>query len=168
MINNPPDPQSLSEGLGGGLQALLGGHGQSLQSLLTGAHSNPQILEQLLTSGALSPGVFEGIRYGGGGGRGWPVYSGYSGLARRGMTFVTFVLCTASRPVGVGEAPPAVPVLVERVGVRGRGVGLATRHQPDPSSSSSSLSLGELLVSMGDTDAICSVDTLQSSSVAVE
>lgn len=68
LINNPPDPsQSLPEGLGGaGLQALMGGHGQSLQSLLAGAHSNPQILEQLLSSGALSPlppGMFEGMRY---------------------------------------------------------------------------------------------------------
>lgn len=62
LINNPPDP---SEGLGGGLQALMGGHGQSLQSLLAGAQSNPQVLEQLLNSGALSPyapGMFEGIR----------------------------------------------------------------------------------------------------------
>jgi hypothetical protein len=65
LINNPPDPQSLSEGLGGGLQALMGGHGQSLQSLLAGASSNPQLMEQLLSSGALSPlapGMFEGIR----------------------------------------------------------------------------------------------------------
>ena len=65
LINSPPDPsQSLGEGLGGGLQALMGG-GASLQSLLAGAHSNPQILEQLLSSGALSPippGMFEGIR----------------------------------------------------------------------------------------------------------
>lgn len=67
LINNPPDPtQALPEGLGGGLQGLMGGHGQSLQSLLAGAHSNPQILEQLLSSGALSPlppGMFEGMRY---------------------------------------------------------------------------------------------------------
>ena len=43
---------------------MIGGHG-SLQNLLTGAHNNPQILEQLLSSGALSslqPGLFEGIR----------------------------------------------------------------------------------------------------------
>lgn len=66
LINNPPDPtQALPEGLGSGLQGLMGGHG-SLQSLLAGAHSNPQILEQLLSSGALSPlppGMFEGMRY---------------------------------------------------------------------------------------------------------
>lgn len=65
LINNPPDPsQSTTDGLGG-LQSLVGGHGASLQSLLAGTHSNPQLLEQLLSSGALSlpPGMFEGIRY---------------------------------------------------------------------------------------------------------
>lgn len=60
LINNPPDP-SQSEGLGG-LQALMGGHGASLQNLLAGG--NPQLLEQLMTSGALSPlqsgGLFDG------------------------------------------------------------------------------------------------------------
>ena len=68
LINNPPDPSQALEGLGGGLQALMGGHGggPSLQSLLAGAHSNPQILEQLLSSGALSPlppGMLEGMRW---------------------------------------------------------------------------------------------------------
>ncbi len=63
LITNPPDPsQALGEGgLGGGLQSLIGGHG--LQSLL-GSHGNPQLLEQLLSSGALSPlqpGMFEGM-----------------------------------------------------------------------------------------------------------
>ena len=67
LINSPPDPSQsgLGEGLGGGLQALMGSHGVSLQSLLAGAHSNPQLLEQLLNSGTLSPippGMFEGIR----------------------------------------------------------------------------------------------------------
>lgn len=41
----------------------MGGHGASLQSLLAG--SNPQLIEQLLSSGALSPlppGMFEGVR----------------------------------------------------------------------------------------------------------
>jgi len=67
LITNPPDPsQALSEGgLGGGLQSLLGGGGgaHTLQSLLTSPHSNPQLLEQLLTSGALSPlpGLFESL-----------------------------------------------------------------------------------------------------------
>ena len=67
LINNPPDPsQSLAEGLGGGLQSLMGGHGPSLQRLLAGAHGNPQLLEQLISTGALSPlqpGMFEGIGY---------------------------------------------------------------------------------------------------------
>lgn len=72
LINNPPDPSQAMEGLGGGLQSLLGGHG-SLQSLLAGAHSNPQILEQLLSSGALSPlppGMFDGISQSSSGGSG--------------------------------------------------------------------------------------------------
>lgn len=64
LITNPPDPvQPLTEGLGGNLQSLMGGH-SNLQSLLAGAHSNPQLLEQLLGSGALSPlqsGLFEGM-----------------------------------------------------------------------------------------------------------
>ncbi len=64
LINNPPDPsQALSDG---GLQSLMGGHGPSLQSLLTGSHTNPQLLEQLINSGALSPlqpGMFEALRY---------------------------------------------------------------------------------------------------------
>lgn len=50
LINNPPDPSqpSLPEGLGSGLQALMGGHGQSLQSLL-GALSPlpPEMLESI-------------------------------------------------------------------------------------------------------------------------
>lgn len=135
LINNPPDPtQLLPEGLGSGLQALTGGHGQSLQSLLASAHSNPQLLEQLLTSGALSPlppGMFEGLRY-------CSHQRGRRGRREGGLFLVLFV---ASPPVvvgGVGDLPavlaPPVPV---RVG--GGGAGLPSRHPLDHHHSSSRL-----------------------------
>ena len=66
LITNPPDPStSASEGVGSSLQSLIGG--QSLQSLLSGNHSNSQqLLEQLLSSGgipphSLPPNLFETI-----------------------------------------------------------------------------------------------------------
>ena len=67
LIEHPPDPSQVEAMLSGGQSAFPPGlGGLQLQNLLGGAAANPQLLEQLLNSGAVPPpGMLplEALRY---------------------------------------------------------------------------------------------------------
>ena len=66
LIEHPPDPSQVEAMLSGGQSGFPPGlGGLPLQSLLGGAAANPQMLEQLLSSGVPPPGMLplEALRY---------------------------------------------------------------------------------------------------------
>ena len=66
LIEHPPDPSQVEAMLSGGQSGFPPGlGGLQLQSLVGSAAANPQILEQLLSSGVPPPGILplEALRY---------------------------------------------------------------------------------------------------------